>query len=360
MTAAWCRRAGFRPDCAHHKKRIVLFAGLRCHIDCFRGWPGGAERPGKQCFGGGLVKDQAVRALGSRAWNTPQAAEYSRKIREMSQRFLAVWIAMFAAGSGTVAQAPETPEVRGHESGPSFRIRVETNLVTVTVVVRDKDGRPVGNLEKKDFRLFDSGKLQEITGFRVETAAPKPAAAEAPASKSGETITPVARPTPERFFALFFDDFHMPIEDVTRTRSAAWHYLSTAVRPEDRVGIFTSSAKEQVDFTTDRDKLHDALFRLAPHSRTIPFMNRCPSIDAYQAYLIDQLQDPTALGIATAEGYECHCVGEGNPTPDCRGAQMQQARADAGQIWSLADSQSQWTLEAIQLVVRHLAAMQIG
>ena len=275
----------------------------------------------------------------------------------MSQRFLAVWIAMFAAGSGTVAQAPETPEVRGHESGPSFRIRVETNLVTVTVVVRDKDGRPVGNLEKKDFRLFDSGKLQEITGFRVETAAPKPAAAEAPASKSGETITPVARPTPERFVALFFDDFHMPIEDVTRTRSAAWHYLSTAVRPEDRVGIFTSSAKEQVDFTTDRDKLHDALFRLAPHSRTIPFMNRCPSIDAYQAYLIDQLQDPTALGIATAEGYECHCVGEGNPTPDCRGAQMQQARADAGQIWGLADSQSQWTLEAIQLVVRHLAAM---
>jgi len=147
----------------------------------------------------------------------------------MSQRFLAVWIAMLAAGA--LAQAPEMPEVRGHESAPSFRIRVETNLVTVTVVVRDKDGRPVGDLERKDFRLFDSGTLQEITGFRVETAAPKPAAAEAPAPKPGETIGPVAPPTPERFVALFFDDFHMPIEDVTRTRNAAWNYLSTAIRP---------------------------------------------------------------------------------------------------------------------------------
>lgn len=275
----------------------------------------------------------------------------------MSQRFLAVWIGMFAAGPGAAAQVPETPEVRGHEGAPSFRIRVETNLVTVTVVVRDKDGRPVGNLEKKDFRLFDSGKPQDITGFRVEAGAASPTAGEAPALRPGETIAPVAPPTPQRFVALFFDDFHMPVEDVTRTRNAAWRYVSTAVRPEDRVAIFTSSAKEQVDFTIDRDKLHDALFRLAPHSRTIPFMSRCPSIDTYQAYLIDQLQDPNSLGIATAEAYECHCKGEGNDTRECRDEQMQQARADAGQIWGLADSQSQWTLEAIQLVVRHLAAM---
>lgn len=275
----------------------------------------------------------------------------------MSKRFMAVWIGALAAGAGAIAQAPETPEVRGHESAPSFRIRVESNLVTVTVVVRDKDGRPVGNLERKDFRLFDSGKPQEITGFRIETTAPKPAAAEAPASKPREAIAPVAPPTPQRFVALFFDDFHMPVEDVARTRNAAWHYVSTAVGAEDRVAIFTSSAKEQLDFTSDRGKLHETLFRLSPHSRTIPFMSRCPSIDTYQAYLIDQLQDANALGIATVEGYECHCKGEGNETPECRTEQMQQARADAGQIWGLADSQSQWTLEAIQLVVRHLAAM---
>src|ERR1035441_10280640 len=65
-----------------------------------------------------------------------------------------VWVGMLAAGSGAVAQAPETPEVRGHESAPSFRIRVETNVVTVPVVVRDRNGRPVGNLEKQDFAFL--------------------------------------------------------------------------------------------------------------------------------------------------------------------------------------------------------------
>ncbi len=271
----------------------------------------------------------------------------------MISRFLPAWIAI----SAIWAQTPEAPEVRGHENAPPFRIRVETNLVTVPVVVRDKDGRPVGNLERKDFQLFDSGKLQEITGFRVERANPKAAAPGTPASAPATTAVVSPTVAPQRFVALFFDDFHMPMEDVTRTRNAAWHYLSTATRPDDRVAIFTSSAKEQLDFTDDRDKLHGALFRLAPHSRTIPQLTQCPSIGEYQAYLIDSVQDPGALNIATAEGFECHCKGEGNPTGDCRDEQMRQARFDAAQIWGLADMQSQWTLEAIQQLLRRMAAM---
>ena len=149
----------------------------------------------------------------------------------------------------------------------------------------------------------------------------------------------------------------MPIEDVTRTRNAAWRYLSTATRPDDRIAIFTSSAKEQLDFTDGRDKLHDTLFRLAPHSRKIPLMNQCPSIEEYQAYLIDNLQDTNALDIATTEGYECHCKGEGNETADCRDEQMRQARFDAAHIGGLADMQSQWTLEAIRQLLRRMAAM---
>lgn len=272
----------------------------------------------------------------------------------MISRFLAMWIAI----SVMWAQAPEAPEVRGHENAPSFRIRVETNLVTVPVVVRDQDGRPVGNLERKDFRLFDSGKLQEITGFRVETTNAKPTAPEAAASAGAKaTVAPQATATPQRFVALFFDDFHMPIEDVTRTRNAAWRYLSTATRPDDRVAIFTSSAKEQLDFTADRDKLHDTLFRLAPHSRTIPQMTQCPSIGEYQAYLIDSVQDTSALHLAADEGYECHCKGEGDPSPLCYDAQLREARGDAAQIWGLADTQSQWTLEAIRQLLRRMAAM---
>jgi hypothetical protein len=41
----------------------------------------------------------------------------------------------------------------------------------------------------------------------------------------------------------------------------------------------------------------------------------------------------------------------------CRDGELRQARGAAAQIWGLADVQSQWTLEAIQLMVRRLAAM---
>src|ERR1019366_5190689 len=76
-------------------------------------------------------------------------------------------------GLGANPSAAGPPEVRAHESAPPFQIRVETNLVMVKVVVRDAKGRPVAGLRKEDFRLFDSGKPQDITGFAAETAAPK-------------------------------------------------------------------------------------------------------------------------------------------------------------------------------------------
>lgn len=264
-----------------------------------------------------------------------------------------LWVAIFAGAA--FPQTPEPPEVRARETAPSFRIRVDTNLVTVPVVVRGPDGKPVANLAKKNFRLFDNGKPQEISGFGVETAASRTAKSGKVSTMTAESA--VAAPTPQRFVGLFFDDFHMSVEDVARTRNAAWHCLSTALRPEDRIAIFTSSTQDQLDFTSDRDKLHETLFRIAPHSRSIPLMNQCPSIGEYQAYLIDQMQDTGALDIATAEGYECHCRGEGNQSAQCRDDQLRTARFDASQIWSLADLQSQYALEAIQLVVRRLAAM---
>jgi VWFA-related protein len=232
---------------------------------------------------------------------------------------------------------------------------VDTNLVTVPVVVRGQDGKPVANLEKRNFHLFDNGTPQEITGFKVETAGSRAARAGKPSPVTAESSA--VAPMPQRFVGLFFDDFHMSTEDVARTRNAAWRYLSNALRPEDRIAIFTSSAKEQLDFTSDRDKLHETLFRVAPHSRTIPLLNQCPAIGEYQAYMIDHLQDTGALEIATAEGYECHCQNEGNQSALCRDDQLRQARFDAAQIWGLADLQSQYALEAIQLVVRRLAAM---
>ena len=253
-----------------------------------------------------------------------------------------------------LAQTPDDQEVRAHEDAPSFRIRVDTNLVNVPVVVRDTSGHPVPSLEKKDFRILDNGKPQEISGFRVETTlqareTKPPVSDKTPPLNS----TPVA---PHRFVGLFFDDLHMDIEEVTRLRKASIRYLTTSVDPDARVGLFTSSGTNATDFTSDRQKLEESIGKIAPRSRTIPTASQCPSIDEYQAYLIASAQDTSALDIATAEGYECHCKG-GNDTPECADDQRRMARGEASQIWDLADLQSQYSVLAIQNVIQKMAAL---
>jgi len=58
---------------------------------------------------------------------------------------------------------PQQPVSTPGEQVPTFQSKV--NLVLVPVVVRDKNGRPVANLTKDDFQLFDKGQRQAIGSF---------------------------------------------------------------------------------------------------------------------------------------------------------------------------------------------------
>src|SRR5580692_6459258 len=51
-------------------------------------------------------------------------------------------------------------------------IKVDVNLVNVLCTVRNKGNGLVGNLEKKDFQVFEDGKEQEIKYFTRETDVP--------------------------------------------------------------------------------------------------------------------------------------------------------------------------------------------
>ncbi|MEI6668589.1 MAG: VWA domain-containing protein [Acidobacteriota bacterium] len=51
---------------------------------------------------------------------------------------------------------------------PTFRSSVE--LVAMTAIVRDRDGRPVAGLSRADFELIDAGERRTIANFRAEPA----------------------------------------------------------------------------------------------------------------------------------------------------------------------------------------------
>src|SRR3954469_7622335 len=51
---------------------------------------------------------------------------------------------------------------------PAFKTGVD--LVSVSVTVKNNKGRPVTGLARKDFELFDAGRVKAITDFRSEAS----------------------------------------------------------------------------------------------------------------------------------------------------------------------------------------------
>src|ERR1700685_3724943 len=89
------------------------------------------------------------------------------------------------ASAAQQAPSPDAnaPEVTSHEGAITFSSQV--NLVSVPGVVRDREGRALGNLKQDDFQLFDKGKLQVITRFEVEKSEGPTVETSAPAGSAG-------------------------------------------------------------------------------------------------------------------------------------------------------------------------------
>jgi VWFA-related protein len=205
-------------------------------------------------------------------------------------------------------QQPPAPEVASQDTPITFQSKV--NLVSVPVVVRSsKTGKPAGNLEMQDFLLFDKGKPQTITKFSVEKAGAHPVAAapefERSAEEKAQQPNAPAIAPPDHFIAYFFDDIHLGIADLVQARIAADKHLNTALAPTDRAAVYTTSGQIQVDFTDDKDKLHEAIAKLRPHPIAGPLAQDCPDISFYMADLIVNHNDAITLNAAAQEAIAC-------------------------------------------------------
>jgi VWFA-related protein len=144
----------------------------------------------------------------------------------------------------------------------TFTFQSTVNLVRVPVVVRDKQGNTVGNLQKQDFQLTDRGKPQEIAQFTLEGSAVPKAAQPAKAEMPGEPAK--AKPVvPSRFVAFVFDDVHLKLEDLMNARKAALKHIE-GIPPQERIAVLTLSGTTTLEFTNDVAKLSEALMKIMP------------------------------------------------------------------------------------------------
>jgi VWFA-related protein len=280
------------------------------------------------------------------------------------------------------AQTPEVPEVSAHEAPITFSSRV--NLISVPVVVRDKDGRAVGNLVKEDFRVFDKGKLQTITKFSVEKSNSSIEIATGTSNIRPETApAPIARQTtlPERYVAYLVDDVHLDSGDLLNARVAMGRHLDESLDPSSRVAIVTTSGLVLSDFTVDREKLHNSINRLQPYTSGIDRQQDCPYISYYMAdmfvnkemYLDGQLfgdqqlygvisggTEP-ALTAAYQEAGSCVACSASKDSmsglPMCVVETLTKLRAAARQALTFGDHETSLGLGALKDVVRKLSIM---
>jgi len=277
-----------------------------------------------------------------------------------------LFLALVAAANCAAAQAPagqhaDDKEVVTEEVQAPFELQVQRNVVLVRVIVRDSNGRPIPGLRKEDFRLFDNGKPQEIDQFAVESSGATPAVTPQALGKE-ETVAgskgASSEATPRNYQALYFDDVHMDFEDIAHVRDAGDRYLAATLAPANRVGIFTSSGQITLDFTDDRNLLHDTLFKLVPRPIYSRKPNACPDIAEYQAHMIVDQNDPDAMAIATNEYDHCVCDSLIGPAKKfCEDQAPQIVLQESMKIVNSQEAQDEVVLRGLEQVVRRAAVL---
>src|SRR6516165_5180430 len=72
-----------------------------------------------------------------------------------------------AAKPFSTVDAPQRPSPSPTPVADEDVIRVSTNLVTIPVMVRTRQGAYIPNLDRQSFRIFEDGVEQEISHFET-------------------------------------------------------------------------------------------------------------------------------------------------------------------------------------------------
>jgi VWFA-related protein len=144
----------------------------------------------------------------------------------------------------------------------SFRIRADVELVTVEVTALDSQGKPIRNLKKEDFRLYEDGKKQEIVSV------------DEVSGDSGISSLGVVPMNEERLprgktVFIIFDNNSIERGFFQQSRISAESFVRKHMKPHDlfAVAVYGSSMKILQSFTGDRVLVLSAIARSADYAR---------------------------------------------------------------------------------------------
>jgi VWFA-related protein len=172
-----------------------------------------------------------------------------------------------AAPSAASASSPNAA------TNPQVVLRAETRLVQLNVIVHDKKGQPIEDLQREDFILLDNGKPQQIALFssegKIVPAAPTTSGEgatdgkNAPAPNVFGNRLPSADERPGSVAVILLDALNTSFTDQAYARTQVLAFLRE-LQPQDRVAIYLLTTQLNVihEFTEDSKSLLEAIDKL--------------------------------------------------------------------------------------------------
>ena len=157
--------------------------------------------------------------------------------------------------AGAALRAQQTPPGFPAQQTPTFRAGI--TAVPLEVRVLDRDGRPVTDLEEHEFTILEDGVAQDITHFSrhlLVAAEPRPGLRARPDA-------PLFDVSPADFRVFLLVVMGGSLNPNWNTAQAAARFIRERLLPQDQVALFSGS--RPTDFTTDHERIAQALERLA-------------------------------------------------------------------------------------------------
>jgi VWFA-related protein len=179
-----------------------------------------------------------------------------------STAFLVVLVAGLSAQQPPASKPPQQPA----QEKPTFKVQVD--LITNDVIVRDSRGQFVPDLKKDEFEIYEDGIKQDIVSMMVFTGGRVTNLLTAPPPPPPEGIilppTKVVNDTSGRIFLFFVDDLHLQFHNTGRIRDLFKRIGKTLLHDGDMFGIVSSGPSSiAVDMTYDRKRLDEAINKIA-------------------------------------------------------------------------------------------------
>src|SRR3954452_13245070 len=166
----------------------------------------------------------------------------------------------------TPGQAPAPSNTATSQERPTFKVQVD--LVTNDIIVRDEKGNFIPDLKKEEFEIYEDGVKQDISSMTVVTGGPVTNVLAPPPPPPPEGIVlPPSRPRTDvsgRIFLFFVDDLHLQFHNTGRVRDLFKRISKELVHEGDMFGIVSSGPSSiAVDMTYDKTRLDEAIKKMA-------------------------------------------------------------------------------------------------